>query len=293
VDQATQQLALARAPHTDQDLLVQRAALEGARLNLQKASAPYTPYDLRQQEQAVAQADALYRKAQNPFTEQDVQVAQAMVAEAQAQLGLAELSLTDTQVVAPVDGVIADRLLAPGAMVNPATPIVTLVPPALELVFSVDESQLGQIREGQPVTIVVPAYPEQPFTGVVKSIAPILDAKNRTASVRIEARDEEGRLRAGMFARLSITTAIHRGALLLSLEAVHGVGSQSAVMAIGEGNRVQKLPVRVGLANATIVEILSGLDEGRLVATGTTANLADGDVVAPQTERLTASVKSE
>ena len=40
-------------------------------------------------------------------------------------------------------------------------------------------------------------------------------------------------------------------------------------------------------------EILSGLDEGRLVATSTTPNLADGDVVAPQVERLTASVKSE
>jgi multidrug efflux pump subunit AcrA (membrane-fusion protein) len=95
-----------------------------------------------------------------------------------------------------------------------------------------------------------------------------------------------------MFARLSITTAVHRGALLLPLEAVH-MGSPSTVMAIGEGKRVQRLPVRLGLANGTMVEILSGLDEGRLVASGTTANLADGDIVVPQVERLTARAKSE
>lgn len=289
VDQTTQQLALAHAPHTDQDLLVQRAAVEQARSALRKASAPYTAYDLQQQEEAVAQTEALYQKALNPYTGRDLQVAQAMVDQAQAQLELAELGLAETQVIAPVDGVIAERHVAPGALVNPTTPIVTLVPPALELVVSIDEGQLGQVREGQSVTLAVPAYPEQAFSGTVKAIAPTLDTKNRTASVRIEPRDEDGRLRPGMFAHLSITTAVHQDVLLLPVEAVQRTRAQSTVVVIGQDNRIQNVPIRIGLTNATLVEIVSGLDEGQLVATGATTTFTNGDIVAPQVERLSAS----
>ena len=51
---------------------------------------------------------------------------------------------------------------------SPQTSLLTLVPPSLELLVNVEESQLGQVAEGQKVQLEVPAYPNQMFTGTVK-----------------------------------------------------------------------------------------------------------------------------
>ena len=127
------------------------AAVAQASAQLQKAQQPYTVTDLQQQEQAVNQTDAQLQKATNPFTAQDLESAQAAVDQSQAQLASAQLGLGDTRVRAPVDGVIADVQVAPGATVGPTTTLMTLVPPQLELAINVAENQLRNIADGQQV----------------------------------------------------------------------------------------------------------------------------------------------
>ncbi len=114
--------------------------------------------------------------------------------------------------LAPVDALVADRSVSPGALVGPTTPLFTLVPPALEVVVNVEEAQLGQVAEGQAVRLEVSAYPGQTFSGTIKAISPSIDPKSRTATVRVQPTDGEGKLRAGMFAKLSIVTAAKAGA---------------------------------------------------------------------------------
>jgi HlyD family secretion protein len=287
VDQATQQLALAQRPSTDQDIRAQRAAVQQAQLQLRKARAPYTDADIQQQQQAVTASDAQLHKAQNPYTDQDLTAAQATVEQAQAQLDMAELGLSDTTITAPVDGVISERQASPGALVSPQAPVVTLVPPSLELVVNVDEAQLGQVAEGQSVQLSVPAFPNQTFAGTVRTIAPTIDAKTRTAAVRIEPQETGGKLRAGMFARLNIVTADRPDALVVPKTAVllgsPGVSqSQPMVLVIDATGVIHRQPVQVGLQNDQQAEILSGLDVGQLVATSSLNDLAEGDVVSPQ-----------
>jgi HlyD family secretion protein len=292
VDQATQQLALARQPSTDQDIRAQRATVEQAQLQLAKARSPYTNADLEQQRQAVTAAEAQFAKAQNPYTDQDLSAAKATVDQAQAQLDLARLGVRDTTITAPVDGVISERLVSPGALVSPQTPIVTLVPPSLELVVNVDESQLGQIAEGQSVQLQVAAFPNQMFTGTVKSIAPTLDAKTRTAAVRIEPADSANRLRSGMFARLSIVTSQKQNTLVVPKTAILAPApgtsnGQPMVLTIDAAGLVHRVPVQLGLQNDQQAEVLSGIDDGQLVATSSLSDLADGDIVSPQIQTTT------
>ena len=293
VDQAMQQLALANKPSTDQDVRAQRAQVDQARLQLQKARTPYTDYDIQQQQQAVAQAAAQLHARQNPYTDQDLAVTQATVDQARAQLDLAELAVKDTTIVAPVDGVISERLVSAGALVSPQAPIVTLVPPSLELVVNVEEGQLGQVAEGQSVQLQVPAFPSQTFTGNVKSISPTIDSKSRTAAVRVEPKDEANKLRAGMFARLNIVTAEKHNALVVTRAAIlsGATGTPSMVIAIDENGRVHRQAVKLGLQSDQLAEILSGIDDGQLVATSSLSDLADGDVVAPQVQTTTAFVR--
>ena len=286
VDQAEQQLALATQPATDQEIRAQRALVEQARLQVEKARAPYTDYDIQQQVQAVAQARATLQGRRNPFSPEEVQTAQAAVEEAQARLALADLGVRETAVYAPVDGVIAERQVSQGALVSPNTPLVTLVPPGLELVVNVEEAQLGQVREGLPVSLQVAAYPSKTFSGTVAAISPTVDTKTRTASVRVIPSDADFQLRAGMLARLSILTASREGTLVVPKESlIPGSGSASpSVMAVDQDNRARKVPVRVGLSGERSVEILGGLDEGQLVVTSGVAQLTDGDRLSPQVQ---------
>ncbi|MEA2640486.1 MAG: hypothetical protein QOF51_1880, partial [Chloroflexota bacterium] len=290
VDQARQQLALAAQPVTDQDIQAQQAAVEQARLQVQKARQPNSDFDIQQQQQAVAQAQATLDGRRRPYTAEDLQAAQATVDQSQALLQLANLGLSDTRITAPVDGIVSERLVSTGALVSSATPIVTLVPPALELMVNVDESQLGQVAEGQSVTLQVAAYPNQTFNGKVATIAPTIDQRSRTTSVKIVPQDLDGKLRAGMLAKLNIVTAAHSGVLVVPKEAIpdalaNGTGT---VLAIDEANHVHKTPVQVGLVSDRSVEVLGGLREGQVIATSGISNLSDGDLVSPQLNTATA-----
>ena len=273
---------------TDEDVQQAQAAIDQAEQQLLKARQPYTPSDLQQQGQAVYAAAAQLQKAQTPYTDQDLTAAQAAVEGAQAQFDMALLGLSETSVVAPVDGVVSERLVAPGALVSPQTPLVTLVPPALELVVNVQESQLGQITRGQSVQLAVPAFPGQTFGAEVESISPTVDPKTRTAAIHIQPKDGQANLRPGMFAQLSIVTAQKQNALVVPVQAILTSESQPHVAAINDSNTVSLVPVKLGLQNGSDAEILSGLDAGQLVATSGASTLRDGDAVDPRTPTLTA-----
>lgn len=280
---------------TDEDVQQAEAAIDQAQQQLQKAQQPYTAYDLQQQQQALTQAEAMLRKAQNPYTAHDVAAAQSAVEQAQAQLDMAQLNLSQTVVLAPVSGVIAERLIAPGALVTPQTVIVTLVPPQLEVVVNVEQNQLGNIAEGQSVELHTSAFPDQLFTGVVKTISPTVDGHSRTAEVRIEPKDDGGMLRAGMFAELNIVTASSQNTLVVPRGAIltAGAGTSSMVVTIDGAGRAHRQPVTLGLLNDRVAEIISGLDYGELVATSGMNDLKDGDLVAPQVQQLTAQVATQ
>jgi multidrug efflux pump subunit AcrA (membrane-fusion protein) len=95
-----------------------------------------------------------------------------------------------------------------------------------------------------------------------------------------------------MFARLSIVTAAKPDALLVPRTGVlaGASGSSPMVLAIDATNRVHRQPVKLGLQNDQLAEIVSGLDDGQLVATSSLNDLAEGDLVAPQVQSTTADV---
>ncbi len=291
VDQATQQLALAQSPATDDDIRAQRAAVQQAKLQLQKAQQPYTSYDLGQQSQAVAQAQAMLDKASNPYTDQDLAAAQAAVDQANAQVAQASLAVKETTVVAPVDGQVQDRLQSPGALVSPATPIVTLVPPQVDLAVSADETQFGRLAEGQSVQISVSAFPDKAFTGTVKSVPPSVDPKTRTAEIRIQPSDPDGVLRAGMSATASIVTATHQDVLVVPRVALltSGASTQPSLLTLDADHHIHTTPVQIGIQTAQSVEIASGVSDGQIVATSNVTDLRDGDVVMPQIQSPTSA----
>ncbi|RYB03331.1 HlyD family secretion protein [Lichenibacterium ramalinae] len=139
-----------RAQQTDADLRQHRATLDKDRATLDSAQKQVKTYE------ALAAS------------------AVAGIASAQAKLDQAELSLGYTTVRAPVDGVVGDRAVRVGQMVQAGMGLLTVVPMGRDiyLVANFKETQLGDMKVGQPVGFTVDAFGDHEFHGRIDSFSP-------------------------------------------------------------------------------------------------------------------------
>lgn len=120
-------------------------------------------------------SSAAYQGAQQKadVLQAELDNARARHDQAQAALGQAELQLSYTRILAPIDGTVGQRSVRVGGYVNTGKPILTLVPlDALYIEANYRETQLARVRPGQAVTVTVDALPGQAFTGRVDSLGP-------------------------------------------------------------------------------------------------------------------------
>lgn len=109
---------------------------------------------------------------------------------------------------APVGGVVLERLVAVGDYVDTGAPIYRLADLSrLWAQLEVYESDLRWLAEGQDVSFRTQSYPGEVFTGVITFIDPTVDARKRTAAVRVEVDNAAGRLKPGMFVRGTVAAA--------------------------------------------------------------------------------------
>ena len=119
---------------------------------------------------------------------------------------------------------------------------------------------------GMPATLSLQAFPGQAFHGKVIFIDPILDAKTRTAKVRLEFANPRGELRPEMFGEVTLRSEKREG-LRIPADAIIDSGSKKVVfVALGEG-KLQPREVQVGPVTGDAVEVLSGLEAGERVVT--------------------------
>ena len=131
---------------------------------------------------AVRQADAELAAAKDEIPVIDSEIRrmesnlirlQAEVGQARASVDRSELALSDTIVFAPQDGAISNRKVEPGMYLEAGWPMMSLVPlQETWVIANFKETQLENVRPGQPALIEIDAYPNHPVTGRVDSVAP-------------------------------------------------------------------------------------------------------------------------
>jgi HlyD family secretion protein len=137
-----------------------------------QAAADFSQAQVRMEELTIEE-EALELK------QQDVNLAKAQVTSNEINLAQAQQRLTDTSVLAPIDGVVTSRGVQVGQIISSGinnvgggTTVMTVSDLShLFVLASVDESQIGQVTTGLPVEITVDAYPQARFSGKVKRIA--------------------------------------------------------------------------------------------------------------------------
>lgn len=119
------------------------------------------------------QAGLLATHQQIAVLDADMERAQAALAQARAAQAAAELRLSYTRIVAPIDGTIGQKSVRTGAFVNVGQPLLAIVPlDAVYIRANFRETQLARVRAGQAVRIAVDALPGEVFTGKVESLGP-------------------------------------------------------------------------------------------------------------------------
>jgi RND family efflux transporter MFP subunit len=131
------------------------------------------------------------------------------------------------------------------------------------------EQDFQHVRVGSAAAMTTPAYPDLTLRGRVSYIAPRVDPQTRTAKVRVEVPNPEGRLRLGMYVTVTFTTSSSPPQVVVPSTALQAIGSRYVVFlpVAGEaGTFVQRI-VQVGPAHDGLSTILSGLQPGETVVT--------------------------
>ena len=207
-------------------------------------------------------------------------VAAARVQAAQAQLRVQQLRLNHTQVRAPDDGIISARGATVGAVVPAGAELFRLIRRGrLEWRAEVTSAELGRIKPGDPVLLTAASGAR--IAGKVRTIAPTVDPKTRTALVYVDLDPkaaESGAARAGMFARGEFDLG-SLSALTVPQQAVVLRDGFNYVFEVENGDRVRQVKIDVGRRFDDRIEVKDGLaPDARVVATGA-GFLNDGDLV--------------
>jgi multidrug efflux pump subunit AcrA (membrane-fusion protein) len=169
---------------------------------------------------------------------------------------------------APIDGVVVERKNATGELVEKANAIYTISDPTdLWVLAEIKEVDIGAVKVGQEVSFTVLAYPGEAFHGKVARIANEVEAESRTVEARAEVRNDDGRLKPGMFADVEITTTILENVLVVPDSALQTDEEKQIVFIALKANRFEKRVVKLGLEQHGRVQVIEGIKPGEMVVT--------------------------
>jgi membrane fusion protein, copper/silver efflux system len=176
----------------------------------------------------------------------------------------AERTLT---IRSPADGVVVKKDVVPGMKVTAGDMPYEIVDlSAVWVLADVYETELSHVKVGAPATLTLKAMPGKEYQGRVAFIDPFLDAKTRTAKVRIAFANPGGDIKPEMFGEVVLKSAPRR-ALRIPSDAVIDSGTQHVVfVALGDG-KFQPREVRIGADDGLEAEVLEGLVAGEKVVT--------------------------
>lgn len=222
-------LAVLDTIKVEADVKSTQAKLDSAKANVVKATADlesakssYDRYRNLVQSNVTTQQsleDARYKYDSAAATKE---INEAAVLSAEADLQLAQVNLTKSKIVSPIDGVILTRSVDPGATVaaSLSAPVLFVIGGDLrqmELQVDVDEADVGQIAVGQKATFTVDAYPDRTFPAEIKQIRFASETTNNVVTYKaiLSVDNADLLLRPGMTATADVTVEAVKSTLMV------------------------------------------------------------------------------
>jgi len=170
-------------------------------------------------------------------------------------------------VLAPEDGIIVERLVNVGEMVDPSKPLFTIGDfHSVWLKADVFEKDISKVHIGQPIELLVDSFPDHIFHGKLDYVANQVDSDTRTLAVRAEVTNAQDLLKPKMFARMKILVGQHT-VLSIPKGAVQDSGTGKVVYIPSGPETYEERKIVLGAESGDYVEVLEGLKPGDRVVT--------------------------
>ncbi|HZY06915.1 MAG TPA: efflux RND transporter periplasmic adaptor subunit, partial [Ilumatobacteraceae bacterium] len=188
-----------------------QAQYEQARVGLDDASIKLARAERLSRDQLIAQADFDVARVTRDGARAGLKSADAQVAQARASLAQSQVALQHTVITSPTDGIVLARNVEVGQTVTSGLQTPTLFVIArdlgtMQVSASVDESDIGRVAKGQPVTFTTDAYAGNVFTGTVSEVRlqPVVTQNVVTYTTIITVPNPGAKLKPGMTATVKI-----------------------------------------------------------------------------------------
>ena len=250
--------------------------------------------DLTEINAQVAQATLAAEKAERDFmrvkrmfedtaaTLEQLQNATTGLDLARQNTQVARFNRQHAQLVAPMDGMVARKLLNEGELAAPGNPVVFLTssrPGDWVVRVGVSDRDWARLSVNDPANVVLDAYPEEVFEGKVTELAQAADPANKLYEVEIRIVPKGKRLASGLFAKATMTPSQRSTYRVIPVEAlIEGQGRAGYVFVVQEG-KAHKVPIKIGYLADDKVLVTQGLDEIQEVITAGSAYLKEGTVI--------------
>jgi HlyD family secretion protein len=214
------------------------------------------------------QAQKLLADLQRLGKEQALKSAQGSRLSAEGKMRSAEALLSYSKITSPIDGVVTERPLFEGDLAAANQPILTVMNISRLIAKAhIAQSEAAALKAGNPAQLKVPGL-DEPIKGKVSLVSPALDPGSTTIEVWVEASKPDPALRPGITVEVEMTPKTVKDALVVPTPAVYknAEGADFVLLAGSDGHAHVKT-VQVGVRNAELTQVLSGLTFGEQVIT--------------------------
>lgn len=239
----------------------------------------------------ISQADFDGSEARYKRAVATIASAEAGIASANASIQSAKVNLEYSLIRAPFDAVVLTKnadvgdIITPlGAAANAKAAVVTIADlTSLQVEADVSESNLAQIKKGQPCEITLDAIPGSRFQGVVHTIVPTADRSKASVMVKVRFLELDRRIFPEMSAKVAFLqreagAEDKRARIVVNPDAVATIQGRRGLYVIA-GDKVRFTPVTVGMRLGDLLEV-SGVKSGDKVALKPLDKLKDGSTIS-------------
>ena len=276
------------------DLAVANARKKAAAKAVEIAQRNYRRVESLSAEGITSEAELDLLRSAKLEAEADVAVANAQVTRAKAALEAARVRRGYTKIAADWpegddDRVVSRRYVDEGATVAANSSLLEIVDlDEIVVVVFATERDYGRLKVGQPVALETEAFPGETFEGAVDRIAPVFAESSRQARVELRVPNPDGRLRPGMFVRVStVLGELERATVLPADALVEREGETIVYVVSTDGTTVTEHPVEVVMQDEGFAAVEGPGIEGRVVVLGQEALNDGAAIVIPSATEAT------
>ncbi|HEY3930550.1 MAG TPA: efflux RND transporter periplasmic adaptor subunit [Candidatus Koribacter sp.] len=234
----------------------------------------------------LVQAQSAFNEAQKHFEsakavtrEEAMRNAEGQLKSAQGKLRGAQAAVSYTEIRSPIDGVVTERPYYEGEMAVAGTPLITVMEISSLLAKShLPQTEAQQLKIGSPAAVTIAGI-DKPIEGKVTLVSPALDPGSTTMEVWIKIPNQDGALKPGTAARVSIAAETIKNALAVPVSAVLKDDEGKNFVMVVEGGKAKKHEVTTGVSNGDDIQVSSGIKAGDQVITTGAYGLDDNTKV--------------